>query len=106
MDNFEEEKRENNFLNMFYILAEIILSYKPKAAHCCYHFSPDSCLIFTTMEVFTAIIITKASYWRTAMCSLDYSVCVSPLYNRTLIAIITGLIKLSSPKISQNSMAN
>lgn len=91
---------------MFYILAEITLSYKPKVAHYCYHFSPDSHLIFTTTEVFTVIIITKASYWRTVLCSLDYSVCGSSLYNRSLIAIITGLIKLSSPKLSQNSMAN
>lgn len=105
-DNFEKEKRADVFLNMFYILTEIMLTYKPKVAHYNCSFSPDGCLIFTSTEVFTAIIITKALCWRTILCSLDNAVCVSSLYNTTLIVVLTGLIKLSLPKMSQNCMAN
>lgn len=78
-DNFEKEKKRKSLLkeDMFYILAGIMLTYKLKIAYYNYSFSPDSFLIFTSTEVFTAITITRASYWRTTMCSLDNSVCAS-----------------------------
>lgn len=53
-DNFEKEKKRKSLVkeDMFYILAGIMLTYKLKIAHYNYSFSPDSCLIFTSTDIF------------------------------------------------------
>lgn len=82
------EKREKLSLIMLY-LTEIMLTCKPKIAYHNFSFSFDSCLIFTSTEVFEAIIITRVSYWKAIICSLDNSFWASSLYSRTLIGTIT-----------------